>query len=765
MRRHSSNKQWTVEVEKWGAARARVVDKVGRREQMRRTRAPPQARPWDLVRRQARMLAEASLLTEALAEEQLVRAWVRGRQEQWARERQEQRAREEREQGQWKRPVAYLCLELRRELGQPRQLALAWEQARQLAWAWTWAAEQETHAGALETLWLGRAQELAWLRMWTLGEQKTEKRKRRILPTPWVKHRSIPQPDNEPPPYIWPRRQQAYWWLIQVITPIARLPPELLHQIFLILIDNDIDSPFVLMRVCNDWYNIVTGIWGSLKLGTTTPKEAVIAKLERNQWILDVLVDTGIDRGHLNPSEDTYQAIFAAIQATSRWRSLVVESFPTQTDLPEDLVNRGLQQCSDPVLNCLRTLVIKCPCEMSPLLEHLLRILGNTASRELTVITINSPIVLSFLVPTYSSIFRSVIVLALDAQGLHNPVELLPHLHQLEALTASPLPLPVYHDDVDLPFVHTLRRLTLRSVSIQWMSGRTFCVLESCIILFPLHRHVLHAFRTDLPNCKHWSFEGYPLDILRGVSARNLTNISVKCPFSRKPRGSRQLALFSSHVLQAGRLAPRILRISIEATNLAWTEAFASMSNLEELAIDNAQPSSLGVKALQSLVVHPSTTSTPGEWDTPTLPLLKRFGLRYHRWLRSSEHFDLIPVFMSIVRSRQQSSHSLQSFRIWGSSDQEGRLELIDGSQIGIKLMTHRNRRVAPTKILGLSFVHQRREFAVRLTLDISSLPTHVQRKALECRPYPLHAFGPFPQRRPCGCKHIIPRRHGIRSH
>jgi len=345
----------------------------------------------------------------------------------------------------------------------------------------------------------------------------------------------------------------------------------------------------------------------------------------------------------------------------------------------------------------LRTFIIKCPCKMSPLLDRLLRIIGNTASRELTTVTINSQIVISFLVPTYSSIFRSVTMLSLDAQGLRNPVDLLPHLHQLEAFTASHLPLPVYHDDVDLPFVHTLRHLTLRSVSIQWMSGRTFHILESCAILFPLHRHVLHAFRATLPNCKHLSFEGYPLDILSGMSAHKLTDLSVKCPSSHKPRGSQQLALFSSQALQEGRLAPRVLHVSIEATNSAWTKALAYMSNLEELVIENAKPSSLGVKALRSLVVLPAqanntgTTATLVECSTPMCPSLRRFGLRYRRWLRPSEHLDLDlnTVSMSIIRSRQQSMFPMQSFRIWTWSDQKQPLELIQGSSVSSEGFAH----------------------------------------------------------------------------
>ena len=107
--------------------------------------------------------------------------------------------------------------------------------------------------------------------------------------------------------------------------------------------------------------------------------------------------------------------------------------------------------------------------------------------------------------------------------------------------------------------------------------------------------------------------------------------------------------------------------------------------------IHNAQPSSLGVKVLQSLVVHPvhaytlGTTATSGGWNIPVCPSLKRFGLRYRRWLRPSEHFDLIPVFMSIIQSREQSNFSLYSFRIWSRIDQKDPLELIEGLSINLR--------------------------------------------------------------------------------
>jgi len=483
---------------------------------------------------------------------------------------------------------------------------------------------------------------------------------------------------------LWPHSQ--HWWFIQIIAPITRLPFELLQQILLITIDKDSHSALILMRVSKLWYSIVTDMWAPLKLGTSTPKNAITSILARNLCLLDVLVDTEIDRGHLTPSEDAYQALFAAIEVTSRWRSFMVETFPAGADLPQHIVNRGLQQCSNPVMRRLRTFKIKSPCEMSPLLEHLLRILGTTASGDLTTVEIRSPSVISLLAPTYPSIFHSVKVLCLDTPRLPNPVDLLPHLHQLEALTASHLSFPSYHNNDHIPCVYTLRHLTLRAVSIQWMSGRTFHVLESCTLLFPLHHHVLHTFTTTLPICKDLTFKGYPLEILHSVSAHNLTRLSVVSSCSDKPRGNGQLVRFSSQALRESRLAPQTLHIGIEAMSWAWTRAFAFMTNLEELVIENARPSSLGVKALRSFVANVNeldTADAPGRRDTPVCPSLKRFGLRYRRWLRPSEHIDLIPEFISIICSREQSQFSLQSFRLWRWSDQKDPIELIQGTRIG----------------------------------------------------------------------------------
>ena len=480
-------------------------------------------------------------------------------------------------------------------------------------------------------------------------------------------------------------KRDEYWCIIQFITPITRLPIELLHQIFLTIIEETSDPPSELMLVCKQWHAVVVSIWSFVDLGTTTPVDAVT-----NQWLLDIVVDTDYDRDS-TPSGGEFEAIFAAIEATPRWRSLVIDSFPAQADLPEDLVNRLLQRHSSATMSRFTTFKINSTCETSPLLNGLLHILGTTAGPALTTVEINSPNVISFLAPTYSSFFQSVKILSLDAPGIHDPVDLLPHLHQLETFTVSHLSFPTYPDHIELPFVCTLRHLSLRAASIQWMSGRIFHALEDCTLIFPRHQHVLHSFSTTLPNCDYLAFQGYPLTILGGVSAHKLRNLSVTCSGSFNRRGSQQLVWFSSQVLGGHKLTPKSLHIRIQATSQAWMSSLVFMSELEELVIWCPWPSSLGATVFQPLIVYPvqtsnmGATSSSGELRAPLCPSLRHFGLDYHRWLRPTEQFDLIPVLASFIQSRQHSNYALESFDLWTTRDQEDPLELIERSQMSVK--------------------------------------------------------------------------------
>ena len=177
-------------------------------------------------------LAETLALAEARAAARAAE-WARrpraAREGEWAREA---RAAEWAEKARWAAQE-----EARGEQEVTRTRALAWAAARALA---------ERQARAL-------ANAEAEVHMVIYDEVLADSKLMDILYSIELEYRRRLACD------LW--HHPEHWWLIQIIVPITRLPPELLHQILLIIIDNPSDSPLVLMRVSKLWYAIVTGIW------------------------------------------------------------------------------------------------------------------------------------------------------------------------------------------------------------------------------------------------------------------------------------------------------------------------------------------------------------------------------------------------------------------------------------------------------------------------------------------------------------------------
>ena len=65
--------------------------------------------------------------------------------------------------------------------------------------------------------------------------------------------------------------------------------------------------------------------------------------------------------------------------------------------------------------------------------------------------------------------------------------EILPYFENLEVLEAYRLPLPTYTCNVDLPISRTLKLMSIKIVSVQWLVGHTFPALEECTIIWPHH--------------------------------------------------------------------------------------------------------------------------------------------------------------------------------------------------------------------------------------------------------------------------------------
>ena len=69
--------------------------------------------------------------------------------------------------------------------------------------------------------------------------------------------------------------------------------------------------------------------------------------------------------------------------------------------------------------------------------------------------------------------------------------------------------------------------------------------------------------------------------------------------------------------------------------------------------------------------------------------------LKYQRWLQPSEHFNLMPDFLSIILSRRRANCPLYCFSVW-MSDQKDPFELIDEweqiNQFDVELLAHKSR-------------------------------------------------------------------------
>ena len=93
--------------------------------------------------------------------------------------------------------------------------------------------------------------------------------------------------------------------------------------------------------------------------------------------------------------------------------------------------------------------------------------------------------------PHFATIFCSLIIYKADICEMRTEVSILTQFQQLEALEAYRLRLPTYAVETDLPLVRTLKRMKIKTVSVQWMAEHTFTNLDECTIIWPHYPETL----------------------------------------------------------------------------------------------------------------------------------------------------------------------------------------------------------------------------------------------------------------------------------
>ena len=533
------------------------------------------------------------------------------------------------------------------------------------------------------------------------------------------------------------------------VTPVHRLPVEILIGIFHFMFDNH-PSLVVLMLVCRRWYNAIEAMPGlqiPLKLRTwTTPEVVRRATSGAASRVLRLTVDTNQDAGLGGPSVERYSAIVIAIESASQWRSLMVHSLPKGGQL-DDSALRGILSMDIPPMIRLEELKITSEVEPSPLVDRLLQNIAATAMGGLTTMEINSSYSFQSLHRVTSThTFHSLTTLRVVLRKMSEPIDILPRFPRLEVLDATNLFVPSYQSDSPLPFIQTLRLLYLKSVSVGWMAGQMFPHLAVCTIITPPSPFL--ALDVYLPTCKEFHFDHRSTALFRRFQVPMVSSLVVNGNHWTPLQGSQGLL----EMCMAGLgtvLRPRVLRLAILCNGSVLLMALQHLPALEELNLELPRPSALGRGFFTSLLARPTTipydtvksewfewAEKQNDWHATICPSLRVFNLHYQRWLRPGERIGFVSPLLALGWTRKKTGMPLQTscVHMRANSRKWGRVELVpEKPQALIELdIPH----LEPLRLKKEAF-----EFVFRAYLTSAALSVIDKPNFGNCVPYVTEAF------------------------
>jgi len=406
------------------------------------------------------------------------------------------------------------------------------------------------------------------------------------------------------------------------------------------------------MLVCRHWRDIMLstpGIHSRLRIHSWTKKKDVEGFGRR--WLLDVTVGPQIyepETGEWMSDEDFdpvefHAGFMAASEAASRWRSLVLVSFPPPGIYKDLQIIHPLQH--------LESFKLDASCDLGNFLEPLLTAITTTVTPRFTVMEVFHPgAALHLAQPTYFQFFSSLTTLRLICGRMQNPVDILPSLNKLETFEAHHLRLPNYSPGVGLPLTQILRVLHLKSVSVQWIAGRVFPALEECSIIYPHHADTIQS--VYMPSCSILRYDSNNLDALENFHCPRLGELVIKCGQWRKWRGDLQLV--SLHPIFAVQ-SLTCLQLEIKCSGWLLAYMLGLTPALKELSMRLCSPNALSSAFFRPFAAGGRNVSAnpPGKTIVPLCRQLRKLHLHYKRWSRGAERNGLIPAFGAIVASHR----------------------------------------------------------------------------------------------------------------
>jgi len=465
------------------------------------------------------------------------------------------------------------------------------------------------------------------------------------------------------------------------VTPIYRLPAEILTEIFRIVLDIN-PSLIRVVLVCRRWYRVVkemTGLQLPLELGTWTDPEMVrraVGGMARRLLNITVHTDQDFEFGGL--LGEPYSALATAAENASHWRSLTVHSLPRGGQLSDRSLHMLITSMGISPMSRLEEFRLTSELGPSPLVDRLLQNIGTTAIGGLMKMETNCLYTIRFLLQTPSTYpFRSLTTFRTTVQKMDEPIDLLPHFSKLEILELTNLLLPLYQDETPLPFVQTLRSLSLKTVSIEWMAGRVFPVLDACTIITPPIPFL--GLDVHLSTCREFRFHHRCTASFGRFRMPMVSVLEVNSNQWSPLKGSKSLV----HMYMAGLgtvLQPSVLHLTMLCNGSVLISALRLLPDLRELSLTLPRPSALGRRFFTALLAQPATMpliTVPGgfpesspwfdwaekqkRWYTAICPSLSVFQLWYQRWLRPSEQIEMVAPLLALGWTRQKTVTPLRS--------------------------------------------------------------------------------------------------------
>jgi hypothetical protein len=436
---------------------------------------------------------------------------------------------------------------------------------------------------------------------------------------------------------------------------IHLIPVEILSEIFLLVQALWSGYTKTLVLVCQRWHAIMLstpGITSRLWVRRETTKESVQAFIQGRKTLFAVIVDVN-DRGHgkdFNP-DDFHASLMVACEAASRWHFLNLRSFPPPGEYkaPDATVQP---------LGSLRGFILGEHCDLGSFFEPLMTAITTTDLPHLTKLDLSNLSAVLYLVkPACLHVFCSLTTLIITlSRRMESPADILPHLQRLERFDARYLRLPIYSPDASLPLVQTLRYLTLKSVSVQWMAGKSFPVLQRCSITFPHHIGIICLQPVTLPSCNDLTYDSNDLDPLRHFHHPPLAELKVTSGQWNVRRGNPQFVAICPIIFTSAQSLSRLV-LQVQCSEQLLVLALRLLPTLDELELRLVSPHALSATFFQAFVDTRTNPNSPCEMAAmPRIPLCAELALLevgYKRWLRGPERKALIPVFSDIVSSRR----------------------------------------------------------------------------------------------------------------